>query len=355
MTKPAPYSADTRAKGWRFELDLERIRQSDTWAVAPADVRPWLLMLWATAWEQTPCGSMPDDDELIAAHIGMKPSAFQKARRVLLRGWWKADDGRLYHDTITARVLEMLAAKDKDRRRKADYRARKSAAGQTQDGRDRPEMSRGTDAGQTWDGNGTDTGRAGDSIVGDDTGTGTGTSIKQNSSAAASHAGARAHEGDDPPPPDDDPPSEPDDPPRPPLPPAADSPAGERAREIAVLLRRWERARGKQPKGTNGHDPKVASWVLLGLTDQELAEAYALAVADRDKNRDPASINTGFLDVFVQKLRRPQPARASPGGKPSAAQQRADWSRRLTESLNAATAQPRHEIDMGVIDATGQA
>lgn len=39
MTKSAPYPCDTRAKGWRFELDHERIRQSDTWALAPPEIR----------------------------------------------------------------------------------------------------------------------------------------------------------------------------------------------------------------------------------------------------------------------------------------------------------------------------
>jgi hypothetical protein len=122
--RAAPYPADTKAKGWRFELDLERIRQSDTWALATAPTRPWLLMLWTTAWEQTPCGSLPADDALIAARIGMDQRAFAKIRDVLLRGWWKADDGRLYHDTITERVLLMLTKKDKDRQRKAGWRAR---------------------------------------------------------------------------------------------------------------------------------------------------------------------------------------------------------------------------------------
>lgn len=150
--RPAPYPADTRAKGWRFEVDLERVRQSDTWALAAADVRPWLLMLWCSAWEQCPCGSLPADDELISARIGMAPKAFSKHRAILMRGWWLADDGRLYHPTITALVLAMSGRKDAERQRKAAYRDR---------------MSRGTDAGQTRD----STGR-------DDTGTGTGTGSK---------------------------------------------------------------------------------------------------------------------------------------------------------------------------------
>lgn len=126
-SRPAPYPADTRAKGWRFELDLERIEQSDTWALAAPDIRPWLFLLWAKSWQQVPCGSLPNDDALIAARIGMAPKAFSKARAVLLRGWWAADDGRLYHDVIGDRVRSMLDAKRKESDRKAAYRAKMDA------------------------------------------------------------------------------------------------------------------------------------------------------------------------------------------------------------------------------------
>lgn len=120
---PPPYPADTRAKGWRFELDHERIRQSDTWALASAEVRPWLLMLWMVAWEQTPCGSLPAEDDLIAARIGMPVKAFGKHRAILMRGWWPADDGRLYHDTMAQRVAEMVESRRKNAKRVADWKA----------------------------------------------------------------------------------------------------------------------------------------------------------------------------------------------------------------------------------------
>lgn len=124
MTLPVPYPADTRAKGWRFELDYERVRQSDTWALTPAEYRPWLLMLWMVAWEQTPCGSMPEDDGLICARIGMAPKAFAKAKPALMRGWWIAADGRLYHRVITERVLDMLEWRRKEADRKRSHRGK---------------------------------------------------------------------------------------------------------------------------------------------------------------------------------------------------------------------------------------
>lgn len=122
MTQPTPYPTDTRPKGWRLELDYERIEQSDTWALALPDVRPWLLMLWFTAWKQTPIGTLPNDDTLIAARIGMPLAMFTEHRHVLMRGWWLAEDGRMYHDTLTERVMDMLAKKEKDRARKENWR-----------------------------------------------------------------------------------------------------------------------------------------------------------------------------------------------------------------------------------------
>ncbi len=117
--RAAPYPADTRAKGWRFELDMERVRQSDTWTLAAADAKPWLLLLWATAWEQTPCGSLPSDDALISSRLGMTGKAWAKHKAVLLRRWWLADDGRLYHDVLAERVGEMMRTRRKEADRKA--------------------------------------------------------------------------------------------------------------------------------------------------------------------------------------------------------------------------------------------
>lgn len=164
MLLDPPYPADTRAKGWRFELDHERIRQSDTWSLAPADVRPWLLMLWMVAWEQTPCGSLPSDPALIAAKIGMTPRAFGKHREVLMRGWKEAIDGRLYHSVLTERVLELLGYREATAKRKAQWRARTQESRSSPDAVPKesrrshtpvPRYSRVTDATGTGTGTGT--------------------------------------------------------------------------------------------------------------------------------------------------------------------------------------------------------
>lgn len=146
MSVPAlpepPYPKEIRARGWRFELDMERVRASDTWTLADPELRPWLLMLWATAWGNHPIG-LPGDERLIAAQIGMPYRTFQAHREILLRGWTMHADGRLYHATITERVLEMA----KNRRHEADRKALQRADKKQRLAENVPTMSRGTPPG----------------------------------------------------------------------------------------------------------------------------------------------------------------------------------------------------------------
>lgn len=122
-----PFPDDTLSKGWRFELHMEKVKKSDTWLRARTGfVRAHLLLLWSEAWEQSPCGTLPDDDELIALLLDMAPEDFAKHRAVLMRGWTLASNGRLYHETITDRVLAMLEKRKSDAQRTAASRARRS-------------------------------------------------------------------------------------------------------------------------------------------------------------------------------------------------------------------------------------
>lgn len=124
-----PYPADLEAKGWSLSLDYEKIEQSDTWAVAAPEQRPWLLMLWMTSWRQVPVASLPDNDKLIAVRIGMPVEQFTAWREILLSGWEEATDGRLYHKTLTQHVLVMAEKRAKDRKRVADFRAKSALLG----------------------------------------------------------------------------------------------------------------------------------------------------------------------------------------------------------------------------------
>jgi hypothetical protein len=119
-----PYPAEIRARGWRFEIELERVKRSDTWKLTPAEIRPWLFMLWAEAWLEHPVGTLPADDRLIAATIEMPLALFQAHREVLMRGWYRCADGRLYHPVLCERVEEMIALRQKDAARVRAWRER---------------------------------------------------------------------------------------------------------------------------------------------------------------------------------------------------------------------------------------
>jgi hypothetical protein len=129
---------------------------------------------------------MPSEPKLICARLGMSAKQFEKSKEVILRGWWLADDGRLYHDTISSRVQDMLNRKNGERQRKAEYRAKKEmeeklrdANAQTRDANDVPHLSHGTDAGRTWESHGVD-------ATGTGTGTGTGLCTGELSTHSAS-------------------------------------------------------------------------------------------------------------------------------------------------------------------------
>ncbi|WP_133000243.1 DUF1376 domain-containing protein [Luteimonas arsenica] len=119
-----PYPATTKAGGFRFELDIERVCQSDSWAIAEPRQRPFMVMVWIVSWTQLPAGSLPDNDAVIAARIGMPLPEFKASRDVLMRGWWKANDGRLYHPVITEQVFDMTKRKIRKAKNQADYRER---------------------------------------------------------------------------------------------------------------------------------------------------------------------------------------------------------------------------------------
>lgn len=106
--RPVPYPSDIEAKGWRLELDYERIESSDTWKLAlRRGLQPYLLMLWHEAWKQSPVATLPNDDDVLAAIIGMEPEQFAAAKPILMRNWSLAEDGRLYHETLTEMVLRL--------------------------------------------------------------------------------------------------------------------------------------------------------------------------------------------------------------------------------------------------------
>lgn len=74
--------------------------------------------------------------------------------------------------------------------------------------------------------------------------------------------------------------------------------------QIAVLVRQWEAGQSRIAALTGSH-PKVMAWAEAGVTDDQLADAYSAAVADRNAKGDSRPISAGFLDVFVSRVLNP--------------------------------------------------
>ncbi len=122
---PDPPYGPIKANGIMFRIDYERVNQSDTWGLAPPELRPWLLMMWFVAWQHIPCGSLSPDEKAIAAHIGMPWAMWLHHREVLMRGWYRCSDGRLYHKILSEFVCALEGWRAGNRDRAALHRSKK--------------------------------------------------------------------------------------------------------------------------------------------------------------------------------------------------------------------------------------
>lgn len=99
---------------------------------------------------------------------------------------------------------------------------------------------------------------------------------------------------------------------------SASASALERAETLAARIRKLEKNRGKACP-IHAKDPRVLRWVEARISDPDLREAYDLAVAQRDYDKDVTPINAGFLDLFVAKLLNPA------GGASAVTAKRREW------------------------------
>ena len=80
------------------------------------------------------------------------------------------------------------------------------------------------------------------------------------------------------------------------------NPADARASQIANVLR----AQGMR---LNSSDPNVLSWADRGATDEQIVEAYEIAVSRRSERGDPSPINTGYIDKILGDVLAPKQAK----------------------------------------------
>lgn len=126
---PAPLvPADVNITGLDgFMLNVQRLFASELWALSTGDEFKAAMGLWGRAWQQSPPGSLPDDDRVLGAFSGAGPK-WKKVRDVALRGFVKCSDGRLYHTVLCEDVMNAAKKREAFRdRTKAATEARKRA------------------------------------------------------------------------------------------------------------------------------------------------------------------------------------------------------------------------------------
>lgn len=86
-----------------FGLNVERLLASELVALCTPQEGWAAVMLWARAWQQTPPGSLPNNERVLAAFA--KAKSWKQVRAMALRGFILCSDGRLYHPVLAAEAM----------------------------------------------------------------------------------------------------------------------------------------------------------------------------------------------------------------------------------------------------------
>src|SRR5690349_20469882 len=101
-------------------FDVDRFLASELAALATPEEGWAAFFLWCRAWKQTPPGSLPDDDRVLAS-FSNTGKRWPKVRAMALRGFVRCGDGRLYHRVLCAEVgVAWKRRQEHDRKRERD-------------------------------------------------------------------------------------------------------------------------------------------------------------------------------------------------------------------------------------------
>jgi hypothetical protein len=112
-----PVASDVDLRDFAYmPLDVRRLLTSETWVLGRAEEKIAAINLWCEAWHQVPCGSLPDNERMLA-HLSQAGAGWKKVRSHAMRGWVLCSDGRWYHPVIVEKALESWAKKVAQRQR----------------------------------------------------------------------------------------------------------------------------------------------------------------------------------------------------------------------------------------------
>lgn len=122
---PPPVPADSDLRDFPF-TPIYRARLFGSSFHARANDAEWRagVTLWLKSWDQTPAGSLPDDDiELCRlAELARDLKTWKKVKTGALHGWYKCSDGRLYHKVVAEGITEAVQRKEAQREKTARAR-----------------------------------------------------------------------------------------------------------------------------------------------------------------------------------------------------------------------------------------
>lgn len=118
---PAPLvPAEVDLRGYEYmPLDVVRLMRSSSWRKIrrQPELGYWSLNLWASSWHEVPASSLPNDDDELADFARCDLKKWGKVRGLVLAGWIKCSDGRLYHPVVAEKALEAWAKMSLQRKR----------------------------------------------------------------------------------------------------------------------------------------------------------------------------------------------------------------------------------------------
>lgn len=107
---PAPLNtSDCDLRGLPYmPLKVLNLRESDLVALSNGDEFKAAVMLWATAWNEVPAGSLMNNDRWLAGKAKVDLTTWSAIKAMALHGWVACSDGRLYHPVIIELAREAL-------------------------------------------------------------------------------------------------------------------------------------------------------------------------------------------------------------------------------------------------------
>jgi hypothetical protein len=106
-------------------LDVQRVIDSDLFALATGDEFKAAFALWCKSWSQRPAGSLPNEPRVLARLSGVALADWERMADMALHGWRLCSDGRFYHPVVCEKVLETWTARLAHQKRSAAGNAKR--------------------------------------------------------------------------------------------------------------------------------------------------------------------------------------------------------------------------------------